>query len=191
MPENTRTFQCPSCGASLEPQVGLTAMKCGYCGTSVVVPEDLRASPRTDAGPVYAGGMDLNRLIAHAGQMGEVARLARTGDREAAIKLYQENSGVDYENARMAIEAIASGRAPDLNLAAAAPIMAEVITAAAAARALEGNVRPRPRRASRSCGGTLILAFFIAAIAIWALSSTGYLGTVTNILNSVMRVFVK
>jgi hypothetical protein len=53
--------------------------------------------------------MDLNQLIVHASQMGEVSRLARAGNQDAAIKLYQENSGVDYENARMAIAAIASG----------------------------------------------------------------------------------
>jgi hypothetical protein len=72
--------------------------------------------------------------------------------------------------------------------------MAEVITAAAAARAIErgaSEARPRPRRSSRSCSGTLVTAVVLAVIAIWALNSTGYLGTVTNILNNVMKVFVK
>lgn len=189
MIENTRTFQCPSCGAALESPTGLTTMKCGYCGSSVVVPEDLRSNPRAEPAFVSASGVDLNRLISHASQMGEVARLARAGDKEAAIKLYQENSGADYEQARMAIDAIASGRTPNIDMASAAPIMAEVITAAAAVRALEGGVRPRRRRRSGSCGGTLITAIILAVIIIWALNATGYLGTVTSILNNLVAHF--
>lgn len=189
MTENARTFQCPSCGASLEPPTGLTTMKCGYCGTSVVVPEDLRSTPRAEPAFVSPSGVDLNRLIAHASQMGEVARLARKGDQEAAIKLYQENSGADYEHARMAIEAIASGKAPNLDIASAAPMMAEVITAAAAVRAMEGGVQTRRRRRGNSCGGTLVTAIILAMIIIWALNSTGYLGTVTSALNGLIAHF--
>lgn len=186
MVEAARSFQCPSCGASLEPPTGLTTMKCGYCGTSVVIPEDMRSTPRQD--PEFASplGVDLNRLIAHASQMGAVARLARAGDQEAAIKLYQENSGADYQHAKMAIEAIASGKAPNLDMTSAAPVMAEVITAAAAARALENSTRTRPRRRGNSCGGTLVMVVILAVLVIWAITSTGHLGTVTNVLHGLI-----
>jgi hypothetical protein len=170
----------------LESPTGLTTMKCGYCGTSVVVPEDLRSTPRADPALVSPSGVDLNRLIAHASQMGEVARLARMGDTESAIKLYQENSGTEYQNAKMAIEAIASGKAPNIDMAAAAPIMAGVITAAAEARALQSISQTRRRRRGNSCTGTLFTALILAAVIIWALNSIGYLGTVTSVLNNVV-----
>ncbi|MGD0610612.1 MAG: hypothetical protein ABSB41_03785 [Anaerolineales bacterium] len=186
MVETTRTFQCPSCGASLEPATGLTTMKCGYCGTSVVIPEDLRSTPRADPGSASPVNVDLSQLIARASQMGEVARLARTGELAAAIKMYQENSGAGYEHAKMAIEAIASGKSPNLDMTSAAPMMAEVITAAAAARALENSARTRPRRRGNSCGGTLVMVFILAALVIWVITSTGYLGTVTSTLHGLI-----
>src|SRR3989304_836668 len=38
-----RTFECPSCGAAQEYHGGPeTSLKCPYCGTTVVVPEELR-----------------------------------------------------------------------------------------------------------------------------------------------------
>ncbi|CAG0942457.1 hypothetical protein ANRL1_00949 [Anaerolineae bacterium] len=41
-----KTFNCPSCGASLSPQ-GAAEIKCEYCDNTVIVPRELRApSPR-------------------------------------------------------------------------------------------------------------------------------------------------
>ena len=44
-----KTFECPSCGAAQEYHGGPeTSIKCPYCGTTVVVPEELRpAAPPT------------------------------------------------------------------------------------------------------------------------------------------------
>jgi len=42
----TTTFECPSCGAALEPpQTPVISLQCPYCGTTVVVPETLRPHP--------------------------------------------------------------------------------------------------------------------------------------------------
>jgi hypothetical protein len=42
----TTSFECPSCGAALEPPTTpVASVKCHYCGTDVVVPEELRVQP--------------------------------------------------------------------------------------------------------------------------------------------------
>jgi LSD1 subclass zinc finger protein len=38
MSEDARTLQCPSCGATLDPPVGQTSMKCSYCQSTVEIP---------------------------------------------------------------------------------------------------------------------------------------------------------
>lgn len=40
----TIDFDCPSCGAALKPQGNAAQIKCDYCGSSVIVPENLRDS---------------------------------------------------------------------------------------------------------------------------------------------------
>src|SRR5512141_425743 len=42
----TISFNCPSCGAALEPPTTpVGSVTCHYCGTTVLVPEDLRVHP--------------------------------------------------------------------------------------------------------------------------------------------------
>ena len=42
----TTSFDCPSCGAALEPPTTpATSVQCHYCGTTVQVPEELRVHP--------------------------------------------------------------------------------------------------------------------------------------------------
>ncbi len=95
MNEIAQTFVCPSCGASLQSSGGAATMQCAYCGTSVVVPEDLRASPGTSQSAAAPASLDFSQLIAEAIRMGQVVRLARGGMRADALQLYRENTGVD------------------------------------------------------------------------------------------------
>ena len=39
-----KSFNCPNCGSPLTAQGPSKEIKCAYCGTSVVVPEELRDS---------------------------------------------------------------------------------------------------------------------------------------------------
>lgn len=42
----TTAFDCPSCGAALEPPTTpVTSVQCHYCGTTVPVPDELRVRP--------------------------------------------------------------------------------------------------------------------------------------------------
>ena len=38
----TKSFNCPNCGSSLSPNGAEKAVTCKYCGSTVVVPEELR-----------------------------------------------------------------------------------------------------------------------------------------------------
>jgi DNA-directed RNA polymerase subunit RPC12/RpoP len=37
-----KSFNCPNCNSPLSPQGSAKEIKCGYCGSSVIVPEDFR-----------------------------------------------------------------------------------------------------------------------------------------------------
>ncbi len=41
-----KTFKCPSCGSALEPDGDEKEIKCAFCGSTVIVPEELRDQPR-------------------------------------------------------------------------------------------------------------------------------------------------
>jgi len=62
-----KTFDCPSCGAPLEPQGELKTIKCKYCGESVIVPAELRDHPKRtrSASP----GVPINPLINNTTQI--------------------------------------------------------------------------------------------------------------------------
>ena len=38
----TKTFSCIACGAPVEPETGKTHMPCAYCGSNLVIPEELQ-----------------------------------------------------------------------------------------------------------------------------------------------------
>ena len=40
-----KSFQCPNCGSSVIPSGSAKEVKCAYCGTTVIVPEELRQQP--------------------------------------------------------------------------------------------------------------------------------------------------
>jgi len=45
-----KTFKCPSCGSALEPNGDSKEIKCAFCGSTVIVPEELRNDELTDDG---------------------------------------------------------------------------------------------------------------------------------------------
>ncbi len=49
--ESTHTFVCPSCGASITAQGDQAEVRCEFCGTTVIVPEELRSRPSMPPSP--------------------------------------------------------------------------------------------------------------------------------------------
>ncbi len=105
-------FKCTSCGGPLEyEQGGALTVRCPFCGSSIIVPEELR--PRPVAQPASGGFFDgLLRMQERAANLQEIARLARSGNKLEAIKLYREIFGVGLAEAKLAVERMAAGEQP-------------------------------------------------------------------------------
>jgi DNA-directed RNA polymerase subunit RPC12/RpoP len=74
------TFECPTCGAPLDVNVGNEpAIRCPYCHASVVVPKEMRhrTAQTLTTEAMFSGGLD--SIINNAPQFKEIAELARSG----------------------------------------------------------------------------------------------------------------
>ncbi len=98
----TKPFKCPSCGGPLTYEGGDVTIRCEFCSSSVIVPEELRAEfgPSRRAVP----------LQDQFGNLAEIGRLIRGGNKIAAIKLYRETFGVGLKEAKDAVERLAAGQ---------------------------------------------------------------------------------
>jgi len=95
----TQTFACPSCGAPLDYCNGdAPSIRCLYCGTSVIVPKELR-----DDEPAPIAPDQLTRLR-------ELGRLVRAGRKIEAIKLYRALFQVGLKEAKEAVEQLSAGK---------------------------------------------------------------------------------
>jgi DNA-directed RNA polymerase subunit RPC12/RpoP len=73
----TKSFNCPNCGSALTANGSEKEVKCSYCGSTVIVPEDLR-----DQSPQQQGGIDLKQHLQWLMQNGAdgTARVASAED---------------------------------------------------------------------------------------------------------------
>ncbi len=107
-----QVFKCPSCGASLsyegDPEPTLT---CQFCGSTVVVPEELRAKSKPSPSSASAPGLDLGGTLAGLplDKLTELKRLVHGGQKIEAIKLYREIFNVGLKEAKDAVEKLETG----------------------------------------------------------------------------------
>lgn len=109
----SQTFNCPNCGAPLDYQGSDPIIRCPYCNSSVIVPENLRAKPSFSNKPsnfTLSGVGDMGGLINQARRFKEVKDLAESGEMDEAVALYRELTGADEFSARQSVGALASGR---------------------------------------------------------------------------------
>ncbi|MDT4898128.1 MAG: hypothetical protein QOH25_3205 [Acidobacteriota bacterium] len=108
-------FKCTSCAAPLAYQEGgAPTVRCEFCGSSIIVPEELRAKPAPSWGTGLVDG--IFKLQERAANLQEVARLARSNRKIEAIKLYREIFGVGLAEAKVAVERMASGGATEVSM---------------------------------------------------------------------------
>jgi sugar lactone lactonase YvrE/DNA-directed RNA polymerase subunit RPC12/RpoP len=104
----SKPFKCTSCGGPIEYDGGAgPTVNCQFCGSSIIVPEELRARPAASWGSGLVDG--LFQLQQRAANLQEVARLARSNRKIEAIRLYREIFGVGLEEAKIAVERMAAG----------------------------------------------------------------------------------
>ncbi len=184
MTDTARTLNCPACGAALEPPSGASTMKCGYCGTPVIIPPDLRTAPPANSGNTPPMQFDFGQLMAKAIRMGEVVRLAKAGDRTAAIKLYQENSGVSSEQAEKVVDSLISGKAVEMDAETRAAAMSQIAEIREAAQEARSTAAPTRRTRRSSCSGFLAFVIVVAAVILVIMKSPGPANTYLNNLIS-------
>jgi sugar lactone lactonase YvrE/DNA-directed RNA polymerase subunit RPC12/RpoP len=168
MAEKTNLFICPTCGAPLEPPVGASTMKCGYCSNSIIIPESARSGVRIQGFEGGMIGMDLKDLTSQAKRLKEVRELALAGNKIEAIRRFREITSVGLKQAKDAVEAMAEGKMINIQMGGETTVSPQVISS------LPEEMQPRihidsekVRKAGRGidCGiGGLIL--FILAVTI-------------------------
>lgn len=138
------SFNCPNCGAPLDYRGHDPIIRCPYCSSSVIVPENLRARPTFSSTPdnfTLSGMGDMGGLIQQARRINEVKKLAEAGEYDRAVALYREITGSDDYSARQSVNALAAGR----------PVM---LTGVSSARVAGPSSAPPPPPAPPSRGGT-------------------------------------
>ncbi len=109
----SQTFNCPNCGAPLDYQGSDPIIRCPYCSSSVIVPENLRAKPSFSNKPsnfTLSGMGDMGGLVNQARRIKEVKDLAEAGEMDRAVALYRQITGADEFAARQSVGALASGQ---------------------------------------------------------------------------------
>jgi len=122
-------FNCPNCGAPLDYHGSDPIIRCPYCSTSVVVPENLRAKPSFSSKPsnfTLSGAGDMGGLIQKARRIKEVKDLAQSGHMDEAIHLYQEITGANDFEANTAVHSLSLGQPITLTNFSAEDVSAHV-----------------------------------------------------------------
>jgi len=107
------TLNCPNCGAPLDYKGNDPIIRCPYCSTSVVVPDNLRAKPSFSSKPgnfTLSGSGNIAGLVQQARRIKEVKDLAQSGQMDEAIRLYREITGANELEANTAVQALSEGR---------------------------------------------------------------------------------
>lgn len=101
----TTTFDCPRCGAPLDPpeQPGAT-LECPYCKNTVVVPESLRSPSAAQTGT--RAGLEPAPVPV---DLTEVTRLLQAGKKLDAIRLLRETTYLSLKEAVEAVDALNRG----------------------------------------------------------------------------------
>lgn len=98
----SQTFHCPNCNGPLTGATHEMVIECPFCGSSVVVPESLRASrgdAATTATPVFEQAEVLAQIMAQL----------QAGHKIEAIKLYRNLTGQGLKEAKDAIDRLQQG----------------------------------------------------------------------------------
>jgi len=164
----SHSLNCPNCGAPLEYDGNDPIIRCPYCNSSVIVPENLRARPSFSSKPsnlTFGGAGDLGELINQARRINEVKNLAESGQMDEAVALYRQITGSDEFSARQAVGRLSSGQPVTLTGMSADEVMSQV-------RMSSGpgiQVQTLDSRTTRQIGGWL--GCFIAFVVIFILAS--------------------
>ncbi|MBK9438788.1 MAG: hypothetical protein IPN51_12565 [Chloracidobacterium sp.] len=142
----TEKFDCASCAAPLDFE-GTPVQKCKFCGSTVIVPQELIRG--NDFHPNNPAGMELD--------LAEVLKLIANGNKIAAIKLFRETFDVGLKEAKVAVESIEGGRGAILSSTRTADIKGAWSTNDSIAK------RQLTSRVVKPILGSILLIFLLTA----------------------------
>ncbi len=145
-----KKFDCITCSAPLDFE-GKTMQKCGFCGTTVIVPAELFYSP--GVGSPFA---DQSGLRGKAQKVAQIQELIRSGKKIEAIKVFRETFGTGLAEAKNAVEAMERGESFDVS------------QAQGFAAAGSSSIDPKFVRRVGIAGGGIIMAAMVAMFALIA-----------------------
>lgn len=113
-----KLIKCPSCGGPIDPPSGESTAKCPYCGSAVVIPENLRKPAASQAQSSSTSssmfGMDMNSMMGYGAQWSQVVQLAQAGKKEEAVQKYMSFSSISEMDARRTVEGLANSQVYDV-----------------------------------------------------------------------------
>lgn len=98
-----QALKCPSCNASMDYDGRSETIRCEFCGTTIIVPENMRAGSY-QAG--YMGGESPEKAQA----IHQILELVHHGQKIEAIKLYRETFGVGLKEAKDIVDGLEMGK---------------------------------------------------------------------------------
>lgn len=113
-----KLIKCPSCGGPIDPPGGESTARCPYCGSAVVIPENLRKPAASQAQSSSSSssmfGMDMNSMMGYGAQWSQVVQLAQQGKKEEAVQKYLSFSSISEADARRTVEGLANSQVYDV-----------------------------------------------------------------------------
>lgn len=113
------TFQCPSCGGTIDYSNSSEEMKCPFCGTDITTPgvdsnatiitpkvEKVEVEEAPDPASSAKTVIQQSKFKNSAEIMDEVKRSLREDDKEAAVRIYSKEFNVPLADARSSVDQI-------------------------------------------------------------------------------------
>jgi DNA-directed RNA polymerase subunit RPC12/RpoP len=102
-----KTLNCSNCAAPVDLTAATGAtLGCPYCGSIMILPEELRSDPRR----VGMGSSSVGLNLSQAAALARIALSLKAGNKAEAIKVYSEAFGVGLAEATDAVERMLIGQ---------------------------------------------------------------------------------
>ena len=111
------SFNCPNCSAPMDVVGdGSTTLRCPYCNTSVIIPEELRVSkPGKQSATPYRNTFNPPYQVDLDERLKSIRELAIGGDQIEAIRLLRETFVIGLRQAKELVEAMQRGEEVDVS----------------------------------------------------------------------------
>jgi len=113
----SHSFNCPNCSAPLDVVGdGSTTLRCPYCTTSVIIPEELRVDkPNKNLATPYINTFNPPYQVDLDERLKYIRELAFAGDQIEAIRLLRETFVIGLSQAKELVEAMRQGIEVDVS----------------------------------------------------------------------------